>query len=271
MRSFASLRSARGDCGPAVANRRWRGVVPRVARHGAAWLLALAAALAAAQTPPTPSPAPAAAPAVARPKIGLVLSGGGARGITHVGVLKVLREMRVPIDYVAGTSMGAIVGGLYASGMSPQNMEKHLTGISWPTLLSDSPERADAGFRRRKELEQDFPLAFEMGFRDGSIRMFKGALSGNNLESMLHELTRNVDNLASFDQLPIPFRAVATDMVTGEDGRDRRGQLYQAMRASMSVPGLLAPRRSRRPHARRRRAGRQRADRTRCARWAPTS
>jgi len=169
-----------------------------------------------------------------------VLSGGGARGITHIGVLKVLREMRVPIDYVAGTSMGAIVGGLYASGMTPQDMERHLIGISWPTLLSDSPERSDAGFRR-KELEQDFPLGLELGFRDGSMRMFKGALSGNNLELMLHELTRNVDNLASFNQLPIPFRAVATDMVTGKEVVFDHGPLYQAMRASMSVPGMFAP------------------------------
>ena len=108
-----------------------------------------------------------------RPKIGLVLSGGGARGLTHIGVLKVLHEMRVPIDYIAGTSMGAIVGGLYASGMSPHEMQRQLGGVSWPTLLSDSPERRDVGFRRKEE-HAAFPLSFEIGYRDGEFLLVQG-------------------------------------------------------------------------------------------------
>ena len=169
-----------------------------------------------------------------------MLSGGGARGITHIGVLKVLEQMRIPVDYIAATSMGAIVGGLYASGMSPAEMEKQITTVSWPTLLSDSPPRRDMGFRN-KEQEAQFPFAFEIGFRDGQFRTFKGALSGSNLESFLHELTRNVDNLATFDQLPIPFRAIATDMESGHEVVFDRGPIYQAMRASMSVPGMFTP------------------------------
>jgi NTE family protein len=180
---------------------------------------------------------PAAKP---RPKIGLVLSGGGARGLTHIGVLKVLHEMRVPIDYIAGTSMGAIVGGLYASGMSPDEMQKQLGAVSWPTLLSDSPERTDVGFRRKEELAA-FPLSFEIGYRDGEFLWFKGALSGSNLELYLHELTRKVDSVEDFDKLPIPYRAVATNMVTGKEVIFASGRLYQAMRASMSVPGMFAP------------------------------
>ncbi|MEP7328920.1 MAG: patatin-like phospholipase family protein [Betaproteobacteria bacterium] len=194
--------------------------------------------------PASPVVAPAspvaAKPAGARPKIGLVLSGGGARGMTHVGVLKVLQQLNVPIDYIAATSMGAIVGGLYASGMSPLQMEKQLETVSWPTLLSDSPARGDVSFRR-KEFEAEFPLGLEIGYRDGQFRTFKGALSGSNLELFLHELTRNVDRIDNFDKLPIPFRAIATDMVNGDQIIFDHGRLYQAMRASMSVPGMFAP------------------------------
>ena len=136
--------------------------------------------------------------------------------------------------------MGAIVGGLYASGMSPDEMQKRLDAVSWPTLLSDSAPRRDIGLRRKEE-EAAFPLALEIGFRDGEFRAFKGALSGSNLELFLHELTRNVDTIDDFDKLPIPFRAVATNMVDGEQVVFDGGRLYQAMRASMSVPGMFAP------------------------------
>jgi NTE family protein len=186
---------------------------------------------ASAATAPEPKP---------RPRIGLVLSGGGARGMTHIGVLKVLHEMKIPIDYIAATSMGAIVGGLYASGMTPDEMQKYLGAVSWPTLLADSPPRRDVGFRRKEE-QSAFPLAFEMGYRDGEFHWFKGALSGSNLELFLHELTRDVDNIEEFDKLPIPYRAVATNMVTGKEVVFDRGRLFQAMRASMSVPGMFAP------------------------------
>jgi len=221
--------------------RRDRGVLTV-----ALWALVVApSAFAQTAMPPATSPVggatvTAAAATPARPKIGLVLSGGGARGLTHVGVLKVLQQLNVPIDYIAATSMGAIVGGLYASGMSPQVMEKQLEDVSWPTLLSDSPARSDVSFRR-KEFEAAFPLGVELGVRDGKVRTFKGALSGSNLELFLHELTRGIDNIDNFDQLPIPFRAVATNMVDGQQVVFDRGRLYQAMRASMSVPGMFAP------------------------------
>ncbi len=212
--------------------------VPFAHLLAAVGLLTCFALVASAQTPSTPtasetSPKP-------RPKIGLVLSGGGARGITHIGVLKVLEQLRIPVDYIAATSMGAVVGGLYASGMSPAEMEKQINAVSWPTLLSDSPPRRDVGFRVKEE-DAKFPLAFEIGFRDGQFRAFKGALSGSNLELFLHELTRSVDNVPTFDQLPIPFRAIATDMVSGREVVFDRGPIYQAMRASMSVPGMFTP------------------------------
>src|SRR4029450_978180 len=162
------------------------------------------------------TPAITETPAKLRPKIGLVLSGGGARGMTHIGVLKVLHEMRIPIDYIAATSMGAIVGGLYASGMTPEEMQWHLGAVSWPTLLAESPPRRDVGFRRKEELSA-FPVAFEIGYRDGEFLWFKGALSGSNLELFLHELTRNADSIENFDKLPIPYRAVATNIITGKE------------------------------------------------------
>jgi NTE family protein len=212
----------------ARANSKVRCFVPLLFL---AWALAL---------PAHAQPAPEATTAKPRPKIGLVLSGGGARGFTHIGVLKVLHELRVPIDYIAATSMGAIVGGLYASGMSPDEMQKKLGAVSWPTLLSDSPERRDVGFRRKEE-QAAFPLAFEMGYSRGEFLWYKGVLSGGNLELMLHELTRKVDDIESFDKLPIPYRAVATNMASGKEVIFDRGHLYQAMRASMSVPGMFAP------------------------------
>jgi NTE family protein len=124
-----------------------------------------------------PSPPTTAADAggvAKRPKIGLVLSGGGARGIAHIGVLKVMEEMRIPVDYLAATSMGSIVGGLYASGMSPAKMQEVVTSVNWATLFSDSPPRRELGLRD-KQRDTRFPLPIEIGFRDGEIRGFQGS------------------------------------------------------------------------------------------------
>lgn len=213
----------------------------RLSMAGIAIACAVLAALAAAQ----PAPAAAVEKQIAsaekkRPKIGLVLSGGGARGITHIGVIKVLEEMNIPVDYIAATSMGSIVGGLYAIDKTPAEMEKIVTTINWTTMFSDSPPRKDLTFRE-KQREDRFPLPLEIGFRDGEIRGFQGALSGANLELLLHELTSSADGVTSLDKLPIPFRCVATNMVTGKPYVFERGPLYQAMRASMSIPGVFSP------------------------------
>ena len=200
-------------------------------------------AIAAAQSPLPPSPArDVAVPAVTkkRPKIGLVLSGGGARGITHIGVIKVLEEMNIPVDYIAATSMGSIVGGLYAIDKTPAEMEKIVTSISWASMFSDSPPRKELTFRE-KQRDDRFPLPLEIGIRDGEIRGFQGALTGANLELFLHEVTSSADGVRSFDALPVPFRCVATNMVTGKPYVFESGPLYQAMRSSMSIPGIFAP------------------------------
>ena len=180
------------------------------------------------------------APAAKRPKIGLVLSGGGARGLTHIGVLEVLEEMRIPVDFIAATSMGSIVGGLYSTGRVPADMHRIVTELHWNTPFSDSPPRRELDFRD-KQIDTRFPLPLEIGFRNGQIRGFQGALSGANLELFLHELTANADGIRDLDRLPVPFRAVATDMVAGTPYVFTEGPLYEAMRASMSVPGIFSP------------------------------
>lgn len=175
-----------------------------------------------------------------RPRIGLVLSGGGARGFAHVGVLKALEAARVPIDVVVGTSMGAIVGGLYAAGMTPQMLEQELMGIPWNTLFE---RRAPRHALSQQQKEADFELSpiFQIGFRDGEFRIPTGAVSTRSLEWLLRRYTLHTRHLNSFDALPTPFRAVATDMETGEAVVLAEGDLAAALRASMSVPGVFAP------------------------------
>ncbi|MDO9596081.1 MAG: patatin-like phospholipase family protein [Azoarcus sp.] len=174
-----------------------------------------------------------------RPKICLVLSGGGARGAAHVGVLKVLEQYRVPIDCITGTSMGSLVGAAYASGMSVEEMETTLKGISTELLFKEKPPRQELSQRRKQD---DYNIFFgpELGLREGSVQFGKGVVTGVQLESVLRQLSK-VKGYHDFDNLPIPFRAVATDLVTGKAVVFRDGELANVMRASMSVPGAVAP------------------------------
>ena len=193
----------------------------------------------------TPTPAELTKPVTRptghnRPKIGLVLSGGGARGIAHVGVLKELEAARIPIDFVAGTSMGSIIGGLYASGMTPDELERRILAMNWDAVLSDRPPREELSLRRKADdLRLSMPIEF--GMRDGELRARRGAVASLGLEKVLKDLTDGVPNSVLFDKLPIPFRAVATDLVTGEAVVFDRGELAAVMRASMSVPAAFAP------------------------------
>lgn len=193
--------------------------------------------------PPTTDAAAAhgaAAPTARRPRIGLVLSGGGARGLAHVGVLKVLEQMQIPVDVIAGTSMGAIIGGLYASGMRADELEHELLRLDWDTIFAPRIERQYLSQRRK---EEDFEVSpvLELGLRDGELLAPRGAVSSRGLESLLRHYTLPVRDVASFDALPIPFRAVATDMETGEPMIMDGGDLALALRSSMSVPGVFAP------------------------------
>lgn len=174
-----------------------------------------------------------------RPKICLVLSGGGARGAAHVGVLEVLEEYRVPIDCITGTSMGAIVGGAYAAGMSIPEMEGVIAEMSTELLFREQPPRQELSIRRKMDDNKNF-IGPEMGIRDGRLSTARGVVSGVQLESVLRQLAK-VPGFHDFDDLPIPFRAVATDLVTGEAVVFDEGELANVMRASMSVPGAVAP------------------------------
>ncbi len=198
--------------------------------------LTLAAALAAPK-----AQAADPGPGTSRPQcIGLVLGGGGARGAAHIGVLKVLERERVPVCAIAGTSMGAIVGGLYASGYSATEIESILAAIDWKEVLADDPPRTDFPMRRKNDTLR-YLLDFRFGFRDGAIQLPRGVIQGQKLLTLLRRLTLHTWRTESFDALPIPFRAVATDIATGEAVVFDRGDLALAIRASMSVPAAFAP------------------------------
>ena len=186
-----------------------------------------------------PASAPPDAPLL-RPKIGLVLSGGGARGLAHVGVLKVLERARVPVDVVVGTSMGAIVGGLYASGMRADEIERELLKVRWEEVFASRVERRELP-ERRKDQDQEMSAALELGWRDGELRVPQATVSSRGLETLLRRYTLAVRNVTDFDRLPIAFRAVATDMESGEQVELSTGDLAMALRSSMSVPGVFAP------------------------------
>jgi NTE family protein len=175
-----------------------------------------------------------------QPKIGLVLSGGGARGAAHIGVLKILEELSIPVDYIAGTSMGAIVGGLYATGMTANEIEQAIIESDWKPLFQDRPPRADRPFRRKQD-DLGFLVEFDMGVDKEGLIFPKGLVQGQNLEMTLKRLVLPVATIDDFDQLPIPFRAIATDLGSGEALAIKSGDLAMAIRASMSLPGIFKP------------------------------
>jgi len=175
-----------------------------------------------------------------RPTIGLALSGGGARGAAHVGVLKVLEEMRVPIDYIAGTSMGSIIGGLYSSGMTPDEIGTALKSMDWEHIFSDDPPRKQRSFRRKRD-DDLYLVQAKPGISDkGELKFPTGAIQGQKFDLALRELTLPVSTVTDFDRLHIPFRAIASDIGTGQSVVLGSGDLANTMRASMAVPGIFA-------------------------------
>jgi NTE family protein len=179
-------------------------------------------------------------PLAARPRIGLVLSGGGARGATHIGVLKMLDQLHVPVDVIAGTSMGAVVGGLYASGMSGEQIERAMASLDWQAAFRDRPPRTELDYRRKEE-DRQFLVNLPLGLQGRKLVIPKGLVQGQMLTETLRRLTLPVARITDFDQLPTRFRAVATNLETGARRVLGDGDLTAAMRASMSVPGLFAP------------------------------
>lgn len=176
-----------------------------------------------------------------RPSIGLALSGGGARGAAHAGVLQQLEALQIPIDCIAGTSIGAIIGGLYASGMSTEEIQAFIRRIDWQDALSDQPPRRDLTFRRKQD-DRGFLIDFKLGLRNGAFVLPRGLLQGQKQNLLLRSATLPVSGIHDFDRLPTPFRAIATDIESGESVALGRGNLAVAIQASMSVPGVFAPR-----------------------------
>jgi NTE family protein len=175
-----------------------------------------------------------------RPRIGLVLGGGGAKGAAHVGVLRVLDEMRIPIDCIAGTSMGALVGGTYAAGMSAAELEQTVLKISWKNAIAFEGQRAGEPMHRKLS-GVTYSNRLEFGLKDGRLTPPAALIESQNIDQTIAMLVARSQGITDFDHLPIPFRAVATDMQKGEMAVLERGSLAGAMRASMSVPGVFAP------------------------------
>ena len=182
-----------------------------------------------------------AAPAVPkkRLKIGVALEGGGALGLAHVGVLRWFEDHHIPIDYIAGTSMGGLVGGLYATGKSPAELKAIVHNQDWNAIIVGQANYRDLSFRR-KEDQQAFPNRLEVGLKHG-FSLPSGLNSGQGVSLLIDRETLPYTHTGSFDDLPIPFRCVATNLVTGKSFVFDHGSLAQALRATMSLPGVFAP------------------------------
>ena len=174
-----------------------------------------------------------------RPRIGVALGGGGARGAAHIGVLQVLKEMNVPIDYVVGTSMGSIVGALYAVGLQPEEIETIVVGVDWDDLFSDRPERTQRIYRRKQDDSAAF-FPVEWGWKNGIV-LSSGVVAGQKLSFAFRSPSLYLSGHHGFDELPYPFRAVTTNLQTGEVFVPDKGNLLKAVRASMSIPGVFPP------------------------------
>ncbi|MDH0447045.1 patatin-like phospholipase family protein [Shewanella xiamenensis] len=178
--------------------------------------------------------------AAERPKIGLVLSGGGAKGAAHVGVLKILEEHHIPVDYIAGTSIGAYVAGMYALGYSASEVETIMMGVDWDSGYSDTIPRNVLSYRD-KQLRDRYNIPLNIGYTEGEVRAPSGLLRGQTMSQLLRQSTDLVQQFGDFDALAIPYRAVATDLETSLPVVIDHGSLVKAMQASATVPGALQP------------------------------
>ena len=174
-----------------------------------------------------------------RPKIGLVLGGGGARGLAHIGVLEWLEEHRIPVDYIAGTSMGGLVGGLYAMGMKPAELrELVIKNIDWDETLRGTPSYEELILRRKQD-RRDYP-GLQLGWKNG-LRLGAGLNAGHFVGLILDRFALPYWNIRDFDELPIPFRCVAADLITAEVVVLRDGPVAEALRATMAIPAVFTP------------------------------
>jgi NTE family protein len=177
-----------------------------------------------------------------RPKLGLVLEGGGALGLAHIGVLQWMEEHRIPVSYVAGTSMGGLVGGIYATGRSPAEVREVVNGINWNDVLRGQIPFQDLSFRRKQDAHE-LPSSLEFGLK-GGLQLPAGFNTGQQVSLILDRIALPYSELKSFNDLPIPFACVATDLVSGKPHVFRSGPLALALRSTMSLPGIFTPVRS---------------------------
>ncbi len=177
--------------------------------------------------------------ATGRPKLGIVLEGGGALGLAHIGVLQWMEENRIPVSYVAGTSMGGLVGGIYATGRSPAEVKEITDGINWDEVLRGQTPFQDLSFRRKQDAHE-VPNSLEFGLRKG-LQFPGGFNSGQQVTLILDRVSLPYSELTSFNDLPIPFACVATDLVSGKPHVFHSGPLSLALRSTMSLPGLFSP------------------------------
>ena len=173
-----------------------------------------------------------------RPKIGLALSGGGAKGFAHIGVIRALEDAGIPIDYISGTSMGAVIGALYAIGYSTNDLEKIATTLDWDNLFTDNVQREDLGMVLKR---WDGRYAITLAIQDRAVQLPSGIIGGQKIFQLLDRLTLPVQDITDFTEFPIPFSCVAVDIVTGEPVVLNSGKLTQAVRASMSIPSVFTP------------------------------
>jgi NTE family protein len=176
---------------------------------------------------------------VAHEKIGLVLEGGGALGLAHIGVITWLEEHHIPVSYVAGTSMGGLVGGIYATGRSPADVRELVSSINWNDVLRGQVPFENLTFRRKQD-SVVFPGSIEFGLKKG-IQFPEGFNSGQEVQFILDRVALPYSTLKSFDQLPIPFACVATDLLSNSKYVFRGGNFATAMRSTMSLPGFFSP------------------------------
>lgn len=175
-----------------------------------------------------------------RPKVAVVLGGGGAHGVAHLGVLAELERQRVPIDLIIGTGFGGIIGGLYASGMPVEEISEFLFDTDWDDVFNPDTRRDDLSFRRKRD-DADFLIKYSVGVKDGEAQLPTSLVPSDKLAQLLQAATANTKGIDSFDELPVPFRTVAMDLVTGEEVRLQSGALDRAMLATLSSPGTLPP------------------------------
>ena len=184
-----------------------------------------------------------------RPKVGVVLGGGGAKGASHIGVLKYIEEMGIPVDYVAGTSMGSIIGGLYALGYTPDELTKLIASMNWSEYIGNKIDRSSMSLETRKRsstTQLSIPFSHESLFdKDPNTSLINNLpsayVNNSSLVNLFNDLCIGYQEEMDFNDLPIPFACVATDIATGEEVVIHHGSVPTAMRASMAIPGVFSP------------------------------